>query len=86
MDDTGIEPGTSRMLSECDNQLHQTPFFEMDFRDIIWNDLLYHCNNVTNGLSLFSVVTDYPCISIAFTFIIFAFIDSILVWVVILTV
>ena len=26
MDDTGIEPGTSHMLSECDNQLHQTPF------------------------------------------------------------
>jgi hypothetical protein len=25
MDDTGIEPGTSRMLSACDNQLHQTP-------------------------------------------------------------
>ena len=25
MDDTGIEPGTSHMLSECDNQLHQTP-------------------------------------------------------------
>jgi hypothetical protein len=27
MDDTGIEPGTSRMLSACDNQLHQTPNF-----------------------------------------------------------
>ena len=25
LDDTGIEPGTSHMLSECDNQLHQTP-------------------------------------------------------------
>jgi hypothetical protein len=32
MDDTGIEPGTSRMLSACDNQLHQTPKMEFGGR------------------------------------------------------
>ena len=30
LDDTGIEPGTSHMLSECDNQLHQTPLIMFD--------------------------------------------------------
>ena len=31
LDDTGIEPGTSHMLSECDNQLHQTPWIYLLF-------------------------------------------------------